>query len=430
MKTNALCFAVLLILLLSSCKGGSSSKEKGLISVASSADADTLIAFPIEEIIDAPGKYHSVEMSNLSYYTDSIGYIVLGSKNEQGEECYIKKVMGVSFSEQYIFVNCVDRVLKFDRKGNFICRIGSQGQGPEEFVSAEELRVDEKEKTLYIGTRLALLKYSFDGAFLGRISLKQEFDKAIPLGAGVFAFGFSNTYGSLSTKLLIQKENGDTLQLFPNYVKFTSTGQTLALYGDPYGEVFYQYQGDTYYHEEYNDTVFRITDKFELQPRYVFKLGKYSAPAEARIEALGDAKKVAATSSNYYKVKLLDADGFAFIEYSSLNDGIAGNSSNGFIAYNKRTKETKFISSPSVMKYFEAGFENDIDGGYLFKPEGVLPDGRTLYRTFIAATLQSVLEKKGYREDVKRPELQQKLKTLVSGLNETDNMVIMFAKLK
>ena len=71
----------------------------------------------------------------LSEFVKDIKFIPL----ELTDECLLRGVERAEITDEYIYV--VDKpdhrspcVYQFDHKGNFIRRIGSQGQGPEEFI--------------------------------------------------------------------------------------------------------------------------------------------------------------------------------------------------------------------------------------------------------------------------------------------------------
>ena len=70
----------------------------------------------------------------------------------------------------------------------------------------------------------------------------------------------------------------------------------------------FRYKDLICYKEFYNDTLFVVTEK-ELQPRYVFDLGKYSIPIDCRMEACdGDWKTYNTVAAPYIRNQVIETD--------------------------------------------------------------------------------------------------------------------------
>lgn len=200
---------------------------------------------------------------------------------------------------------------------------------------------------------------------------------------------------------------------------------------DSFEHRFYHYKNDVYYREKYNDSIFKIEDT-KLIPRYYLYLGKYHAPLKARPEYLNNLKERELESSKYYKINLIESNKSLFIHYKSLYHDSEKCYMLGYVYYDKTTNAYNYISPSSFDRavIFGIGFENDIDGGSIFLPEGTSSDGKSLFSTYNAANFKEKIEKAGYYDKVKYPEKQKALKKMVDSIDESTNVVIMVVNLK
>ena len=113
----------------------------------------------------------------LSEFVKDIKFIPL----ELTDECLLRGVERAEITDEYIYV--VDKpdhrspcVYQFDHKGNFIRRIGSQGQGPEEFIEMRGFTLNRKTGEIYIydGIRKRMLSFYQDGSFARIIKLTKD----------------------------------------------------------------------------------------------------------------------------------------------------------------------------------------------------------------------------------------------------------------
>lgn len=85
----------------------------------------------------------TVKLSDLA---DSLEYVPL----ETTENSLIKYVNQLTVMKQHILVNDGCGYLLFSRQGKFICRVGSRGNGPGEFICGNCYDIDEENERIYI----------------------------------------------------------------------------------------------------------------------------------------------------------------------------------------------------------------------------------------------------------------------------------------
>lgn len=80
----------------------------------------------------------------------------------------------IVYSDSFFFVGTEQGILKYNREGHLIGRIGSIGQGPGEYNGFYDMAVNEAEQIIYVyGNQTSkLLSYSYEGTFLSEHSLQ------------------------------------------------------------------------------------------------------------------------------------------------------------------------------------------------------------------------------------------------------------------
>lgn len=430
MSIYKLIITLFLLFVQISCSNNIKQKNEHTIAVESLQE-DTCRTIDLEQMIDNTEKIYLDDKCNLSSISDSLSYIVLGSKNDQGKEAFVGRVLQTFVGEKYIILNCVMSVLLFDKSGKFIREIGRKGQGPGEYSVASFVDVNENSDRIYINNSGHKLQvYNFNGDFLQSTPFKDGNFFAV-LDNNEYSLSYDNTQGDTPYHLIIQNEKADTIVSFVNNNQFERRKESYYVMSKT-NQRFYRYKGDVYYRENYNDTIFKIENN-ELKPRYYLKLGKYHAPIEGRLEYQRSDEERRRISSQYYTVHVIESNKSLFMYYSTLYENTDRVTRIGYIYYEKETSICNYIKPSSVERFIafnSTGFENDIDGGSIFLPEGATLDGESLFCTYNAANFKDKIEKAGYYDKIKYPEKQKALKKLIDSIDESTNVIIMLVTLK
>lgn len=110
---------------------------------------------------------------NLSELIDSLEIIQLENK----DSAYFKPYW-FTISEHYIgIIQSLNTFKLFDRKGHFICNVGSVGQGPGEYIDINDALIDEVYGYIYLapshGSK-SILKYDLQGKFIKELCLNAD----------------------------------------------------------------------------------------------------------------------------------------------------------------------------------------------------------------------------------------------------------------
>lgn len=107
---------------------------------------------------------------NLSEIAEKVTPLVLETK----EECLISNIFNLISTKDFYFVlNSFNNIYQFDKKGMFVQQIGNTGRGPGEYQQLGAMAVNEENEIVYTYSNNKLMKYNFDGDFVGEIDYKK-----------------------------------------------------------------------------------------------------------------------------------------------------------------------------------------------------------------------------------------------------------------
>jgi len=379
----------------------------------SSYDRDKFFVVDYESILD---KKSVVSLSELA---DDIEYICL----ETNDKCLLRSTAEYFFTDDYIFVENVEYILQFDRKGNFIKQIGTPGRGPGEIGLIRQLSVLDNKKQLTAQTNWArkLYYFSYDGDFLKSVPVKDvRRIKAIPGERLVYFDGC--VYGHEDYMFALVNTEGDTLDVVNNHYKWENETGFVGTMSYHLFVPFYFYNNAISFKSMHNDTVYNVAGD-SIRPEYLVDLGKYQLPQEDRIEvpSSGGFEGFAERSKAYRFCSVFEADEMLFISSSGYQDRIRYN-----MIYDRPGATGRLL----VDNNNDPGsIINDIDGGPDFWPKAAVND-TTLYMPILPLDLK----KKELRDKIMNsgvdPQNYSSLLEMINSLDENDNPVLMIVRLK
>ena len=167
-------------------------------------------------------------------------------------------------------------LVKYDRNGKLICKIGNYGRGPEEYMS-NRFALDDETGEVYIlniqtnGDRIKI--YSNTGKYTRDIALGKfgNFRRIELYNNKLFAFDFPGIGPS--------KFNWIVLDTLGNLVKTkeNSLPPFANLFASSYGNT-YKYDNKLFYWNTFNDTVFSISPDLSTNTAILFSQGPHRWP--------------------------------------------------------------------------------------------------------------------------------------------------------
>jgi hypothetical protein len=403
---------------------------------------------PAIDVIGNLGTYRQIPMSEL---ISGVEYIPL----ETMPNSLMHQSNYLTVTSSHIFVASTTYCYVFSREGKFISSIGTRGRGPGEFIIITGISVDEENRIIYLDSSNGILKYAWNGKFERSIKRpvihKGEYDsvavKSVSfLRNNLFLGHVDNNSGKESLSWAIFDETSTIVKTFDNHFKLEKEGFFSSSFGSSKA---IKVSGNVYVKMPLNDTLYCIDQYHELNPAFVFDLGRYSFPVD---------KLVTSTYMQELLFNSVSIDGHVLfplvISQSNIffwatvgkNAGIntppilqRGIISRGYEAeyvstslagfYNIDSGKTEFLDSDPVSR--RMGFINDIDGGLSFWPKHYNESNNELVGIWDAYQMKKLLTEDYFAaHPAKDPVAHERLRALLKNLKETDNPVIVTAKLK
>ena len=317
----------------------------------------------------------SVEIA-LSDIVSNLEYIPL----ETDTNCLLEENTGILLFDNEIVAVNKRKILLFDRKnGKFKREILHRGKDPEGYNSTmlgKGLMGNEKEEYVF------LREWNGD---ISTYSLKSGERKSFPYGNyGAVAYADNGTFfatllnmdGKNKVKMWVYKDY-QLVDSIPNKQLFELKSNAIAFFDNE--DIFYRYNGETYYKYNMNDTVFCVSVK-GLAPAYTFNSTNKLRCFEMRDhpELIGEQMKELYVVSGIMESK----------DYIMYN--ISYDDEKYKMVYDKKTGRGGCL---------EDGFSNDIDNGISLWPNHTTEKGEFVFLVNPASLEEAELKALGLKED-------------------------------
>lgn len=202
-------------------------------------------------------------------YVSNIKYIPLETKSE----CMVGDIKKVLKSENLIFLaDFLDNLFVFDLNGKFIRKIGNKGKGPNEYITIADFTINNVNKEIVISSLNELLIFNFNGKFKYKTRINDsslqvcsidDRDRVYYIKPNI---RLSNSFADL---IYVYTTKGELLK--------TIKASVLRKKGDiPFFNSIYTKNNNTYYKEEFSNTLYRLNSKLERKVLLEFDFGKYA----------------------------------------------------------------------------------------------------------------------------------------------------------
>ena len=400
--------------------------------------------YPVIDIVNSIGNYQRVYCSDLF---SSIELIPLETK----DDCLIAKVPfpSIILTDNFIFMNSQfgkQQLYAFDGSGKFLNLIGRNGQGPGEYIFSNNSFLNTDKPTIFVEDTKHILEYDFMGNHIRSFKHISEegfwLENYAYAGDGVF---IADTYynGKNPFKYYLVDSNGVIIKSFPNHIFYSKIG---AWRTNDEGALTPLHVNDRVYLKDVlNDTVY-VLKNMELQPAYVFELGKYTYPLETleSFEGHGSQRSLLVSAIRFstapgtfvvtekfifYYVLLPEAvpKPKAKPRYRPLTNQKASDDMPVYGIYGIDKQTNTLLDTDD---YFQKGIVNDLNGGLPFIPIYYAGNNLLVGIWWADDMKETLTEKYFANQTIKDPQAYQKLKELLKTLKDDDNPVVVVAKLK
>lgn len=351
---------------------------------------------------------------NLSQLVSNIEYVKL----ETNQECLIRGIRECLFTDNLIFINNRDHILKFSRDGKFLQKIGSPGRGPGEIDLIRTMSIIPDKQIIIVQKNIReMLYFSFDGNLIKTVKIPNALYIKVMADGRIIAYDAGADGSNVNTFTLIN-ENGDTISAIKNYCTWERTTGGVMMAGS-YPTPFTS-SGKWYFKDRYNDTIYTVSSN-KIIPSYLIIMGKYKLPDDLRLERLGPDKMqfFMDKAPNYFHTNLFEASGKLFIVSNCFGKG-----ESKYLLYDKQERHGTWLSNDTNSSI---GFTNDIDGGSDFWPIGIVKDNQ-VYKPLNIVAIKKELENKP-EMTVKFPDKKNAFTKLISDSDISDNPILMIVTL-
>ena len=333
----------------------------------------------------------------LNELASDIRYVPLETTDDclMNNEFYIMQYTGEDIITSGIF--------HFDKNGKFLNKIGSKGQGPEEYLQGLFAFGDWKNKLLYVQNWTTLTCYGFDGTFVRSVPTPQ-----LNMGAA----GLFDENHILYSNDIYYADKANPIQL---YMVDSQNGKTVSKWrghleeNKKYGMILtsrdfmYNYDNSLFYKPALENVIFKILSPKKRQLVYKFDCSGKDIDVSADEV---DPKKRFQFLSVYWAKETAQ---YLFVNYGMKNISRLG-------IYDK---EKKTFTNVTI--------KDNLAGGYDIHPAWTSDDNHLLMVYYAGGLLQD--KEKRYSTGL-LPERKKELDELLKNIKEDDNPVFILVTLK
>ena len=333
----------------------------------------------------------------LNELASDIRYVPLETTDDclMNNEFYIMQYTGDDIITSGIF--------HFDKNGKFLNKIGSKGQGPEEYLQGLFAFGDWKNKLLYVQNWTTLTCYGFDGTFVRSVPTPQ-----LNMGAA----GLFDENHILYSNDIYYADKANPIQL---YMVDSQNGKTVSKWrghleeNKKYGMILtsrdfmYNYDNSLFYKPALENVIFKILSPKKRQLVYKFDCSGKDIDVSADEV---DPKKRFQFLSVYWAKETAQ---YLFVNYGMKNISRLG-------IYDK---EKKTFTNVTI--------KDNLAGGYDIHPAWTSDDNHLLMVYYAGGLLQD--KEKRYSTGL-LPERKKELDELLKNIKEDDNPVVILVTLK
>jgi len=373
-------------------------------------DNNQIVTFNLKQL----PKITTLKLSDLGFI--DIEYIPLETNEQSLISGTNNLITGneIIVGERFYIVKFLNTILKFQNNGTFATRIGKEGRGPNEFVVAYDVIVNDIDQSIFLlcdrGSKFNI--YNERGEFVKTFYTPFCSYEFTFTESGILCYS-ENHFGNFQTSYNFIDTIGRSIKSFPNKYPFNNHNSYFLWHEN----LFYRFNNKLFKKEVYSDTIYVFED-MSFKPHLVIDVGEKLLTPNARSEFEG-----LYLAKNYISpLKLFEFGDYVYYEF----------------VYKFALPEDVLIFSfiGSKKNNFRAiintgqGIINDLDGGPNILPK-TIKDDYTIIALVDALQLKTHVSTEAFKNSKpKYPEKKKELEKLANGLKETDNPVLVSVRLK
>jgi hypothetical protein len=354
----------------------------------------------------------SEDLITLSGIADDIKYIPLD------DTIPFEGILAIEITSKNIFIGMQVGIVKYDREGNFEKVIAKRGRGPGELYWVHNFVVDEGSKKVYVTDLHKILVYTIEGTYLKDISTKDYFitvaDDIELSGSKLYLCDFGGNNGfkyhwvflDTTGKLVSAKITSDH-----------TTGTVICGFS-------YKFNGNIYYSNILNDTIFSVSPDLKARAAFLFSKGEYRWPVDYQLTSFKDG------ATHFRPLQMFETNRFVFLRWSYMDK-------TAYLIIDKTTKKgyQAYKKEKIGLVNYIPGIPNDLDCGLFAACDDAnyYSENGDEYITYFVSPyeLKSHVSSDEFINSVpKYPEKKKELEIFANSLKETDNPVLVMVRIK
>lgn len=367
--------------------------------------------------------------NNLSKIASDVEVIPL----EFTKGCALSRIRQLEITPAYIFVAQQNGVFQFNRKGQFIQKIGKTGKGPGEYPLVNVMRINQQQQRIHIlpaRKHSCIITYDFKGNFISENRIEEnDYTNFDLVGNNYFAFSPVNItrFEKGGTKLIIVNQKGETVKKWRSAQYPLSSSRSLFCYG-PAANHLWQQNGISYFHEILNDTIYRIEPN-ELIPEKIVA-GEKKIPLETfhceRSFPIRERYICLQPQDILNHQVIFETENYLLFRCSYKGSSYFASFNKSSHTFSKSDHRIAQDNSKKTPKDNLVGFYDDMVSGLPFIPQFKVDNNR-LATVFDAYQLKS---QSGFIANYSKKKGNSELLKITNQLKSTDNPVLFIATLK
>jgi hypothetical protein len=220
----------------------------------------------------------------------SIKYILL----DNSSEVLFKRIDKIKITEDRIYVldSRLKRLIVFDSAGVGLGRIGSRGQGPEEYLQVTDFDVNNVGDVYFIDAtggnhdRLFVFNKDFSFNSVKKMPFEADIIQCLPNNKLLFGLSSWNKAENASQKIALTDLNLKTEQSYMEYDEYVDERYWISDY------TFIENGTNVLYNKQIDNFVYEVSPEGQLVKAYFFDFGTKNVPNEYKKDVEKNLKKL------------------------------------------------------------------------------------------------------------------------------------------
>lgn len=228
------------------------------------------------QVIPVVEHLKKVEEVPVEEFGKSVKYVQL----ETTDSILVGNISKIFMADDKLFILDYNSCMVFDLDGKYLFNVGRKGEGPEEYMSITSFYFNDNLIHLYDVDRQHVQRFDMEGNLVDEINTPLRYDDLFPLSEDI-SLGFMGQRTGDQITMGYIWDGVSHLDSIPNLEQFTPGGIITVIYNEG---VVYNLDNRNYYKNVMYDTVYQITENYNLRPKYFFDHGKHRMVAASRYQ--------------------------------------------------------------------------------------------------------------------------------------------------